>query len=201
MKGVVRAERLDSPADFIQPILERVKAVYIQRQYGVGEWVDHFDFLSKVALKSGRVLKGGEPDINTIAINVINDWQRGKLPYFVAPPRSADDDDDEEGGDEDAPLVAGDENDLIEDNNDEEDDNEDDEAGDDEDEDGFDSDDDEDMGEDDENEDEEEEETDEPAVPIQSKKRTLDKMSASGKNKGKSKKQVKFCDDNDWEDL
>lgn len=30
--------------------------------------------------------QGGQPDISTVAKMVLNDWQRGKLPYFVLPP-------------------------------------------------------------------------------------------------------------------
>ena len=31
-------------------------------------------------------LKGGEPDVNTVAKMILNDWQRGKIPFFVPPP-------------------------------------------------------------------------------------------------------------------
>merc|ERR1712203_28785 len=34
----------------------------------------------------GKLLKGGEPDVNTIAKMILNDWQRGKIPFFVPPP-------------------------------------------------------------------------------------------------------------------
>ena len=108
--GVVRAERLEDPADFVAPILERVKAEYIQRRYEVSGWEGHIDFLTKLALKSGRLGKGGEPDLKSVAVNVINDWQRGKLPYFVAPPKDEDDDAvDEEGENNensDDPLIT-----------------------------------------------------------------------------------------------
>ncbi|KAF1742073.1 hypothetical protein MXB_5476 [Myxobolus squamalis] len=43
-------------------------------------------FLQKLSHKSGRLLKGGEPDIETVSKMIINDFQRGKLPYFVPPP-------------------------------------------------------------------------------------------------------------------
>jgi nuclear GTP-binding protein len=33
----------------------------------------------------GKLMKGAEPDINTTAKMVLNDWQRGKLPFYVAP--------------------------------------------------------------------------------------------------------------------
>jgi len=92
LKGVVRAEKLDTPSDFIAAVLDRVKPEYITRQYQVDNWTDSIDFLNKVALRSGKLLKGGEPDIHSISINVINDWQRGKLPYFVPPPNSSSND-------------------------------------------------------------------------------------------------------------
>jgi len=34
----------------------------------------------------GRLLKGGEPDLDTVAKIMLSDWVRGKIPYFVAPP-------------------------------------------------------------------------------------------------------------------
>lgn len=38
-----------------------------------------------LATKMGKLLKGAEPDINTAAKMVLNDWQRGKLPFYVPP--------------------------------------------------------------------------------------------------------------------
>ena len=35
----------------------------------------------------GKLLKGGEPDIISAAKIVLQDWQRGKIPYYVAPPK------------------------------------------------------------------------------------------------------------------
>lgn len=39
-----------------------------------------------LSCRSGRLLPGGEPDFHSVSVNIINDYQRGKLPYFVAPP-------------------------------------------------------------------------------------------------------------------
>jgi nuclear GTP-binding protein len=188
LKGVVRAERLDAPADFIQPILNRVKPIYVQRQYGIGEWSDSMDFLCKVALKSGRVLKGGEPDVNTIAINVINDWQRGKLPYFVAPPRSEDDEDNEgEGGDEpmgEAAGEGGENNEMIEDEGDDDEDEDAEEIYDSED--GLDDDEEgdfEETNDDDEDEEEEEEEDEEEEEPEVAVKSSSSSSSAPSKKR------------------
>jgi ribosome biogenesis GTPase A len=76
LKGVVRAERLETPSDFIPAILARVRKEYVQRQYLIREWDDANDFLCKLAMRNGKLLKGGEPDTHSVSINVINDWQR-----------------------------------------------------------------------------------------------------------------------------
>lgn len=31
-------------------------------------------------------IQAGQPDTGTVARMVLNDWQRGKLPYYVKPP-------------------------------------------------------------------------------------------------------------------
>ncbi len=79
LKGVVRAERLTNPADIIVEILNKVKQEYLQRQYGLTSWADEVDFLTQLARRSGRLLKGGEPDFFNVAVGVINDFQRVNL--------------------------------------------------------------------------------------------------------------------------
>jgi len=86
LKGVIRVENLKNPSEFIAPLLERAKKEYIQRTYNIMEWENAEDFLSQFALKSGKLLKKGEPDIETVSKMVLNDWIRGKIPYFVPPP-------------------------------------------------------------------------------------------------------------------
>lgn len=86
LKGVVRVENVQTPEDHIPEVLNRVKTEYLQKTYKVDPWSDAIDFLEKYAKRSGKLLKGGEPDISTVAKMVLNDFQRGKLPYFVKPP-------------------------------------------------------------------------------------------------------------------
>lgn len=105
-----------------------------RRAYKLREWADHEDFLHQLAKASGRLLRGGEPDLNTAARMVLYDWQRGKIPYFTLPPgytdeapparvsskaaaaiaaaeeadeEAAGEDDDEEGGGGGAALALG----------------------------------------------------------------------------------------------
>jgi hypothetical protein len=57
-----------------------------RRTYKVQSWEDAENFLTQLARQSGRLLKGGEPDLNTTAKGMLYDWQRGKIPYFKVPP-------------------------------------------------------------------------------------------------------------------
>ncbi|KAK2582859.1 hypothetical protein KPH14_008938 [Odynerus spinipes] len=86
LKGVVRVELVKNPEDYVSSVLERVRPEYLRKTYKIEEWTDHIDFLEKLARKSGKLLKKGEPDVPIAARMVLNDWQRGKLPFYVAPP-------------------------------------------------------------------------------------------------------------------
>ncbi|XP_011699955.1 PREDICTED: nucleolar GTP-binding protein 2 [Wasmannia auropunctata] len=85
LKGVVRVELVQNPEDYIASVLERVRPEYIRKTYKINVWTDHVDFLEKLARRSGKLLKKGEPDIAIAARMVLNDWQRGKLPFYVPP--------------------------------------------------------------------------------------------------------------------
>jgi len=96
LKGVVRAERLETPEDFIPPILAVVKREHVAAQYGLPKdgddtWTDHISILEMIAKKAGRLLKGGEPCLRSAALYIINDFQRGRLPHFVSPPELKED--------------------------------------------------------------------------------------------------------------
>ena len=88
LKSVVRAERLPDPTMFVQPILDRVERKHIYDVYGIPDWVDDEDFLKQLAMKTGKLLKGGEPDLNNLSRQIIVDWQRGRLPYVTPPPKN-----------------------------------------------------------------------------------------------------------------
>jgi len=83
-------EALSTPSEHIPELLIRVKPLYLARSYGLtvpetGSWGAD-DFLDVLARGKGRLLKGGEPDIESAAKIVLSDWVRGRVPYFVSPP-------------------------------------------------------------------------------------------------------------------
>ncbi|KAL9650036.1 hypothetical protein ABK040_003154 [Willaertia magna] len=88
LKGILRAENVteDDLYDVIKIVLERIKKEYIQRTYQILIWKDHYDFLSQLAVRSGKYYKNGSPDMSAVARKMIYDWQRGKIPWFQVPP-------------------------------------------------------------------------------------------------------------------
>lgn len=51
-----------------------------------------------LARKGGRLLKGGEADVDGVAKMVLNDFLRGKIPWFTPPPVSDGQEEDAIGG-------------------------------------------------------------------------------------------------------
>lgn len=89
LKGVVRAEKVQTPSDYIDEVLTRVKKPYLLQRYKLPEdtdWADAEEFLSILGRKMGKLHKGGEPHLDAVARIVLYDWQRGRLPYFTPPP-------------------------------------------------------------------------------------------------------------------
>lgn len=85
LKGVVRVELINNPEDYIETVLERVRHEHLEKTYQVKDWTTATEFLEKVAFRSGKLLKKGDPDISIVARMILNDFQRGKLPYYVIP--------------------------------------------------------------------------------------------------------------------
>lgn len=91
LKGVVRVEALATPSEHVPTLISRVKPIYLGRTYNLqvpesGERLDADEVLDKLARMKGRLLKGGEPDLDGVAKILLSDWVRGKIPYFVPPP-------------------------------------------------------------------------------------------------------------------
>jgi nuclear GTP-binding protein len=100
LKGVIRIEHLNDPVAYIPALLSRVKSSYLiatyeftfeeseqwRRSIALHPEESHLTFLEIHARKTGRLKKGGEPNLAASARMILNDWLRGKIPYFVPPP-------------------------------------------------------------------------------------------------------------------
>ncbi|RKF63438.1 Nucleolar GTP-binding protein 2 [Erysiphe neolycopersici] len=86
LRGVVRVENVEHPEQYIPAVLEKTKPQYIERTYNINGYKDHIELLEILARKGGRLLHGGEPDIDGVAKMVLNDFLRGKIPWYTPPP-------------------------------------------------------------------------------------------------------------------
>ncbi len=84
--------------------MARVKPLYLSRTYDIplpdpndtSQGWEPEAFLDKLARMKGRLLKGGEPDMEGVAKIVLTDWVRGRVPFFVAPPERPEELNEEE---------------------------------------------------------------------------------------------------------
>ncbi|MHA1590753.1 MAG: GTPase [Candidatus Njordarchaeales archaeon] len=83
-KGAIRVETLDDPVAHAVELIEKLKKIkpdVLQQTYGIDD-PDPMKFLEKLALKRGKLLKGGTPDIKEAARIVLRDWQLGKIVIY-----------------------------------------------------------------------------------------------------------------------
>jgi len=86
LRGVVRVENVENPEQYIAAVLKKTKPQHIERTYDVRGYNTATEFLELLARKGGRLLKGGEADVDGAAKMVLNDFLRGKIPWFTPPP-------------------------------------------------------------------------------------------------------------------
>ena len=86
LRGVVRVENVQNPEQYIAAVLRKTKPQHIERTYDIRGYGNATEFLELLARKGGRLLRGGEADVDGAAKMVLNDFLRGKIPWFPAPP-------------------------------------------------------------------------------------------------------------------
>jgi len=85
LRGVVRVENVSNPEQYVAAALRKCQQRHIQRTYDIGPFADATEFLETLARKGGRLLRGGEADLDGVAKMVLNDFLRGKIPWFTPP--------------------------------------------------------------------------------------------------------------------
>ncbi|KAH9386837.1 nuclear GTP-binding protein [Nematocida major] len=86
LKGVVRVENVTAPEDHVEGVLKKADPKHIENVYGIKPTGNHVAFLEALAKKTGKLLKGGVPDITAVSKIVLHDWLRGRIPYYTLPP-------------------------------------------------------------------------------------------------------------------
>ncbi|KIH91871.1 nuclear GTP-binding protein [Sporothrix brasiliensis 5110] len=92
LRGAVRTEKVYNPAQYISAVLKKTKKHHLARTYELNDWTDATDFLDQLSRKRGRLLAGGDADADGMARIVLNDFLRGKIPWFTPPPELSPED-------------------------------------------------------------------------------------------------------------
>jgi nuclear GTP-binding protein len=72
VNGVKRVEKISDASAYLPMILRSVKPHFLQRTYQIRYWSSAEDFITQLAMKSGRIITKGQPDIETSAKMVRN---------------------------------------------------------------------------------------------------------------------------------
>ncbi|OBZ73354.1 Guanine nucleotide-binding protein-like 3 [Grifola frondosa] len=86
LRNVVKVEDVEDPIALVEEILGRTDHGVLRKLYKLETIGSTLEFLTMIALTTGRLLKGGTPDILAAARHVLMDWNHQKIPYFTAPP-------------------------------------------------------------------------------------------------------------------
>ncbi|EAL21569.1 hypothetical protein CNBC6070 [Cryptococcus deneoformans B-3501A] len=87
LRNCVKAELVQDPISPVEVILNKVEPAQLQKLYNIPAYDDVRDFLIKMALIRGRLGKGGVPDLEASAVQVLRDWNSGKISYYTTPPK------------------------------------------------------------------------------------------------------------------
>jgi nuclear GTP-binding protein len=89
LRNCVNTETMADPVSAVQVILSRCEPAQLVQLYGLDPqttFSDVIEFLVLVAQTKGKLGKGGIPDRHAAARIILQDWNRGRIPFFTPPP-------------------------------------------------------------------------------------------------------------------
>jgi nuclear GTP-binding protein len=87
LRNCINVEDLEDPTVAVESIVNRCRPVQLMQLYNVPAFSTVSQFLGHVARQTGKLKKGGIPDLISTAKNIVHDWNHGKIPYFTSPPK------------------------------------------------------------------------------------------------------------------
>lgn len=90
LRNVVKLEAVDDPIPCVEAILSRCQKVQMMLHYNLTDFKDPTEFLQLLAVRMGKLKKGGIPDVGKAARILLQDWNSGKITYYTAPPEKDD---------------------------------------------------------------------------------------------------------------
>ncbi|KAJ2796326.1 nuclear GTP-binding protein nug1, partial [Coemansia furcata] len=89
LRNCIKVELLEDPIAPVDLIVQRCKPTALQAMYNVPAFLDTRDFLVRLARQRGFLKRQGIADLVGAARIVLDDWNKGKIPYYTLPPGMA----------------------------------------------------------------------------------------------------------------
>lgn len=86
LKNAQHVNTVQDPFPLACDILKRATTMYFCKLYDITEFSSPEAFLAKKAVKMGKLIRGGVPDVRSAARSLIQDWNSGKIKYCTQPP-------------------------------------------------------------------------------------------------------------------
>jgi nuclear GTP-binding protein len=88
LRNCINVEEMEDVITPIEIILQRCPAPYLMELYGVSKFnaEDPLSFLALVARSTGKLKKGGIPNVEATAKTILHDWNNGKIKYYCNVP-------------------------------------------------------------------------------------------------------------------
>lgn len=86
LKNAQHVNTVQDPFPLASDILKRATIMYFCKLYDITEYRSPEEFLAKKAIKMGKLIRGGVPDVRSAARSLIQDWNTGKIKYCTQPP-------------------------------------------------------------------------------------------------------------------
>ena len=89
LRNCISVDALEDPLPSAEAIIGRCRPDQLMSQYSVPRFNSAGEFLYMLAQQQGKLKRGGVPDKERAARNLVQDWNTGKIPFFTLPPEEA----------------------------------------------------------------------------------------------------------------
>eukprot|EP00033_Pygsuia_biforma_P000501 GCRY01000590.1.p1 GENE.GCRY01000590.1~~GCRY01000590.1.p1 ORF type:complete len:622 (-),score=212.69 GCRY01000590.1:57-1922(-) len=87
LRNCVKVEQIDDPVGPVALIVARCQKDRLMQLYNVPNFSDVTEFIAHVARSRGKLRKGGLPNMDAAAKLILQDWNKGTIPFYTVPPK------------------------------------------------------------------------------------------------------------------
>eukprot|EP01060_Flectonema_neradi_P038644 TRINITY_DN8187_c0_g1_i1.p1 TRINITY_DN8187_c0_g1~~TRINITY_DN8187_c0_g1_i1.p1 ORF type:complete len:559 (+),score=145.13 TRINITY_DN8187_c0_g1_i1:52-1728(+) len=90
LRNAMKIEHIVDPIRPVELIVERCGVEMLSTIYGIGRYNGFEQFMTLLAERKGKLLKGGKPNIDDVCRVVLKDWNDGRIHFYTTPPADRD---------------------------------------------------------------------------------------------------------------